>query len=388
MMPGMAYALGQGTGPLKGVKVVEIAGIGPGPHACTILADLGADVIRVERPGGNPLGGGAHDLLTRGRPSVAMDLKKPDAIATVLELVEGADVLVEGMRPGVTERLGLGPEACWERNPALVYGRMTGWGQDGPLAQVAGHDMNYIAAAGVLHGLGQDRDRPHFPTNLLGDFGGGSTYLVIGVLAALLEAKVSGRGQVVDAAIVDGTAHLNLMGATMLAVGAARERRAASLLDGGVPYYTVYETRDGKHMSVGALEPQFYAELLRLLELEDLPDRDDPETNLGTIRDAFEQRFDEKTQAEWTEIFDGTDACVFPVVPMSEAARHPHLAARGTYVERDGVLQPGPAPRFSRTEPSISRSPQAVGGGTREALEAWGVADVDALLASGAAVQT
>ncbi|WP_104105308.1 CaiB/BaiF CoA-transferase family protein [Nocardioides sp. 616] len=382
----MVYELGQGTGPLRGVKVVEIAGIGPGPHACTILADLGADVIRVERPGGNPLGGGPSDLLTRGRPSVALDLKRPEAVAAVLELVASADVLVEGMRPGVTERLGLGPDQCWERNPALVYGRMTGWGQDGPLAEVAGHDMNYLALSGVLHGLGQDPARPHFPTNLLGDFGGGSTYLVIGVLAALLEAKVSGRGQVVDAAIVDGAAHLNTMYAGLLGMGVQREQRAVSLLDGGVPFYDVYETSDGRHLSVGALEPQFYAELLRLLDLEQLPDRNDP-ANLATIREAFTARFAERTQAEWAEVFDGTDACVAPIVPMTEAARHPHLVARGTYVERDGVVQPAPAPRFSRTRPTIAMSPPATGGQTREALAAWGVTAVDALLDSGAAVQ-
>src|SRR4051794_28748190 len=230
-MPRMAYQLGQGTGPLRGVKVVEIAGIGPGPHAATILADLGADVIRVERPGGAASAGPREsDLLTRGRPSVAMDLKNPDALAALVELIAGADVLIEGMRPGVTERLGIGPDECHARNPRLVYGRMTGWGQDGPLAQSAGHDMNYISIAGVLHGLGQDRGRPHFPSNLVGDFGGGSTYLVIGVLAALLEARVSGRGQVVDAAIVDGAAHLNLMWASMLAGGIAHERRAANLL--------------------------------------------------------------------------------------------------------------------------------------------------------------
>src|SRR6476661_7961641 len=233
----MTYALGQGTGPLAGIKVVEIAGIGPGPHACMILADLGADVIRVERPGGQMLTGGPHDLLNRGRPSVALDLKNPEAIATVLDLVAGADVLVEGMRPGTTERLGLGPDACLARNPRLVYGRMTGWGQDGPLARAAGHDMNYISIAGALHGLGQDAGRPQFPTNLLGDFGGGSTYLVIGVLAALLEARASGQGQVVDAAIVDGTAHLNTMASAFAAMGLATEQRAANLLDGGAPFY-------------------------------------------------------------------------------------------------------------------------------------------------------
>src|SRR3954470_9556063 len=229
----MSHQLGQGTGPLAGIKVVEIAGIGPGPHACMLLADLGADVIRIERPGGQMLTGGSHDLLNRGRPSVALDLKNPAAVETVLTLVEDADVLVEGMRPGVTERMGIGPEDCFARNPKLVYGRMTGWGQSGPWASAAGHDMNYIAITGTLFGLGQVKDKPQFPTNLVGDFGGGSTYLVIGILAALLEAKVSGQGQVIDAAIVDGTANLNAMTAAFLAGGNFQESRASNLLDGG-----------------------------------------------------------------------------------------------------------------------------------------------------------
>ncbi|MDT0184686.1 CaiB/BaiF CoA-transferase family protein [Microbacterium sp. ARD31] len=382
----MTYELGQGTGPLRGVKVVEIAGIGPGPHACMILADLGADVIRVDRPGGNPLSAGDKDLLNRGRPSVALDLKRPEAVAAVLDLVEQADVLVEGMRPGAVERLGLGPEDCWARNPRLVFGRMTGWGQEGPWAEVAGHDMNYIGISGALHGLGQDRSRPHFPSNLLGDFGGGSTYLVIGVLAALLEARASGQGQVVDAAIVDGTAHLNAMASTFAALGLDPGRRRSGLLDGGTPWYDLYETADGRHMSVGALEPQFWAELVARIGV-DLPDRDDP-ANLRAIRDALTARFRELTQAEWCEVFDGTDACVAPVVPLADAPDHPHLAARGTFVALDGVTQPAPAPRFSRTTSSIRSAPPLPGEHTREALAAWGVADVDALIDSGAAVQT
>lgn len=385
MIGAMSYELGQGTGPLRGVKVVEIAGIGPGPHACMILADLGADVIRIERAGGGMFGGGAHDVLTRSRPSVAMDLKNPDAVATVLDLVEQADVLVEGMRPGTIERLGLGPEDCWQRNPRLVLGRMTGWGQDGPWAQAAGHDMNYVGITGALHACGQDPGRPHFPMNLLGDFGGGSTYLVIGILAALHEARTSGQGQVVDAAIVDGTAHLNAMSATLRAMGAASDRRASGLLDGGTPYYDVYETADGKHLSVGALEPQFYDELVRLLEV-DLPDRTDL-ANLPAIREALTARFKERTQAQWCEVFDGTDACVAPILPLSEAPDHPHLAARGTFVEEAGVVQPAPAPRFSRTAATVSMPPGGPGAHTRQALAAWGVADVDALIASGAAVQ-
>jgi alpha-methylacyl-CoA racemase len=379
--------LGQGSGPLRGVRVVELAGIGPAPHACMTLADLGADVIRIERPGGGPFGAGTADVLTRGRPSVALDLKHPDALRTLLDLVEHADVLVEAMRPGVAERLGLGPDECWERNPALVYGRMTGWGQDGPWSQAAGHDVNYIAITGALHGLGQDPARPHFPTNLLGDFGGGSTYLVIGVLAALLEARTSGRGQVVDAAIVDGTAHLNAMAATQAALGVQPERRRSGLLDGGTPYYDLYETADGKHVSVGALEPQFYAELVERLGLTDqAPDRDDPAA-LPALRDLLTETFRRRTQAEWAEVFDATDACVAPVLPLSEAATHPHLVARGTFVELEGISQPAPAPRFSRTPGAVGMPPGGPGAHTREALAAWGATDVDALLESGAAVQ-
>ena len=384
----MTYELGQGTGPLAGVKVVEIAGIGPGPHACMILADLGADVIRIERPGGQLLTGGSHDLLNRGRPSVALDLKQPEAVETVLRLVEDADVLVEGMRPGVTERIGIGPEACFARNARLVYGRMTGWGQTGPWAHAAGHDMNYIAITGTLFGLGQVKDKPQFPSNLVGDFGGGSTYLVIGVLAALLEARVSGRGQVVDAAIVDGTASLNAMGAAFLASGTFKEERAANLLDGGAPYYDIYETADGRHMSVGALEPQFYEEFVDLLGIRDTaPDRYDFD-RAEELRAVIAARFKEKTQSEWSAVFDGTDACVAPILPMSEAVDHPHIKERGTLVEHDGLVQPAPAPRFSRTEATLGLPPAPKAGAhTREALAAWGIGDVDKLIEAGAAVQ-
>ena len=384
----MTIELGQGTGPLRGVRVVELAGIGPGPHACMILADLGADVIRIDRPGGQPLTGGPHDLLNRGRPSVALDLKHPDAIATVLDLVERADVLVEGLRPGTTERLGLGPEECLARNPRLVYGRMTGWGQTGPWASTAGHDLGYVAITGALFGMGQDPARPHFPANLVGDFGGGSTYLVIGILAALLESRLSGAGQVVDAAIVDGTAHLNAMATGFLAGGLFREQRAANLLDGGAPFYDVYETADRRHLAVGALEPKFYDELVRLLEIADTaPDRNDP-ANHAELRRVIGDAVRSRTQAEWAAVFDGSDACVAPVLPMSEAFHHPHLASRGTFVEREGVTEPAPAPRFSRTEASLTSPPPArAGQDTRGALAAWGVADVDRLIGSGAAVQ-
>ncbi len=384
----MTIELGRGTGPLRGVRVVELAGIGPGPHAAMILADLGADVIRIDRPGGQALTGGPSDLLNRGRPSVALDLKRPDGVATVLDLVESSDVLLEGLRPGTTERLGLGPDACLARNPRLVYGRMTGWGQDGPLAQTAGHDLGYIAITGALFAMGQDRDRPHFPSNLVGDFGGGSTYLVIGVLAALLESRLSGEGQVVDAAIVDGTAHLNAMATGFLASGLFREQRAANLLDGGAPFYDVYETADGRHLAVGSLEPKFYDDLVRLLGIADTaPDRNDP-TNHPELRRLIGDTIRQRTQADWTAVFEGSDACVAPVLPMTEAFEHPHLVARGTFVDRDGMTQPAPAPRFSRTASTLTTPPPArAGQDTREALLAWGIADVDALLASGAAAE-
>ena len=385
MIERMTIELGQGTGPLRGVKVVEIAGIGPGPHACMILADLGADVIRVERPGGGMFGGGDHDVLTRSRPSVALDLKRPEAVAAVLDLVEQADVLVEGLRPGVTERMGIGPDECWARNPRLVYGRMTGWGQDGPWAQSAGHDMDYIAITGALFGLGQDRNRPHFPSNLVGDFGGGSTYLVIGVLAALLEARVSGQGQVVDAAIVDGTAHLNAMAATFAALGVQPEQRVSGLLDGGTPYYDLYETADGRHVAVGPLEPQFWDALVEGLGVE-VPDRTDPR-NFPELRRVLTDTFKQRTLAEWSEVYDGTDACVAPVLTLSEAREHPHLVARGTFVEHAGIHQPAPAPRFSRTEATIGLPPGGPGRWTREALAAWGV-DPEPLIETGAAVQS
>ena len=375
-------------GPLRGVRVVELASIGPGPHAAMTLADLGADVIRVERPGGT-LSAVARDkdVLTRGRPSLAMDLKDPRAASVVLDLVATADVHIEWMRPGVAERLGVGPADCLARNPRLVYGRMTGWGQEGPLAQRAGHDIDYIAVSGSLHGLGRAGGPPQFPQNLLGDFAGGSAYLVIGVLAALLEARTSGQGQVVDAAIVDGTAHLNAMLAGLIAGGAWREERGQNLLDSGAPFYDVYETADGRHMAVGAIEPQFYAELLDGLGLVDpAPDRSDP-GNWPALREAIAARFRERTQQEWTDVFEGTDACVSPVLPLTEAARHSHLAARHTYVDRGGVVQPAPAPRFSRTPAALGSPPSLPGQHSREALQAWGVEDVDRLVADGVVTQ-
>lgn len=373
----MTYQLGERSGPLRGIKVVEIAGIGPGPHACMTLADLGADVIRIERPSGGPSGGlsggfgaSARDVLNRGRPAIALDLKDPAAVEMVLDLVSRADILVEGLRPGVTERLGLGPEECAARNRALVYGRITGWGQTGSLAQTAGHDLTYLAISGTLHGLGQDPARPHFPGNLLGDFGGGSTYLVIGVLAALLEARSTGRGQVVDAAIVDGTAHLNAIAGTLTHAGLAGTDRTSGLLDGGAPFYDLYETADHRHVAVAALEPQFWALLLERLELtETMPDRSDPST-YAEIRRLLTDTFGKRTQADWTATFEGSDACVAPVLTPAEAREHPHLRERRTHTERDGIVEPAPAPRFSRTGTDYGATESVE---AQDALAAWGL---------------
>lgn len=374
------------NGPLHGVRVVEIAGLGPAPFAAMTLADLGAEVIRIDRPGGGlQVIAPDYDLVTRGRPSVALDLKQPDGVATVLDLVGRADILLEGFRPGVAERLGIGPDDCHARNPALVYGRMTGWGQDGPLAQRAGHDIDYIGVAGALHGIGRAGGPPQVPANLLGDFGGGGIYLVVGVLAALTEARTSGHGQVVDAAIVDGTAHLMTMLVGMAAGGAWSDQRGANLLDTGAPFYDVYETADGRHLAVGALEPQFYAELVERLGLHDPPDRNDPE-QWPKLRAVLAEAFASRTQAEWVDVFGDSDACVAPIVPMSEAPAHPHLAARGTYVDHAGVTQPAPAPRFSRTPARLSDPPSRVGEHTRDALQAWGIENVEDLIERGVAV--
>ncbi|GAA2790133.1 CaiB/BaiF CoA-transferase family protein [Saccharopolyspora taberi] len=368
------------NGPLAGVRVVELAGIGPAPFCAMLLADLGADVVRVDRPGAVS---GKDDVLNRGKRSVSVNLKHERGADAVLALAAQADVLLEGLRPGVTERLGVGPEQCWEVNPKLVYGRMTGWGQDGPLAPTAGHDIGYIALSGMLHAIGREGGPPQVPANLLGDFGGGALYMAVGILAAVLEARTSGRGQVVDAAIVDGAAHLGAMLFGMRAAGGWSERRGTNLLDTGAPFYDVYETSDGEHVAVGALEPQFYAELVERLGLEGLPDRNDP-ANWPELRKRFAEVFARGTRAEWTERFAGSDACVAPVLSMGEAAEHPHVAARGTLVDRDGVLQPAPAPRFSRT-PNPPPGPVAEPGGDAAAVLAdWRVAQAAELLESGA----
>ncbi|MFJ4709047.1 CaiB/BaiF CoA transferase family protein [Streptomyces anulatus] len=370
----MAKGPRSGHGPLTGVRVVELAGIGPGPFAAMLLADLGADVVRVDRPGGAGLGiDPASDLTNRNKRSVLLDLKSDEGPARVLDLVERADILIEGYRPGVAERLGVGPEACLARNPKLVYGRMTGWGQDGPLAERAGHDIAYLALTGTLSMIGKPDEPPVVPANLVGDYAGGSLYLVVGVLAALQHARAHGEGQVVDAAIVDGAAHLATMIHGMMAAGSWQDRRGTNLLDGGCPFYGTYATSDGGHMAVGPLEGQFYAEFIGLLGIADaFPDRWDL-ARWDELRAAVTERFLTRTRAEWTEVFEGTDACVAPVLSLTEAPHHPHLAARSTFVEHSGLTQPAPAPRFSATPVSVRSGPARPGGDTAAVAADWDV---------------
>jgi alpha-methylacyl-CoA racemase len=381
------------AGPLSGVRVVEVAGIGPGPFCAMMLADMGAEVIRVDRAqnvraGGRPA---ANDVLARGRRNVALDLKHPDAVETLLQLVDHADAVVEGFRPGVMERLGIGPEVCLARNPKLVFGRMTGWGQEGPYASAAGHDINYIALAGVLAHIGTADSGPVPPLNLVGDFGGGGMFLAYGVVCALFEASRSGKGQVIDAAMVDGAALL--MGALWGMRGGAwdENRRAANMLDGGAPFYDAYECADGKHISIGSIEPQFYELLLQKAGLADDPAFVDRSNQMDKAtwserKERIDKLFRMKTRAEWCTVMEHTDVCFAPVLTMGEAAEHPHNVARKTFVDVDGVLQPGPAPRFSRTSPEIARPPARAGEHTRDVLTDWGVpaARVDELFASGA----
>ncbi|GGX96115.1 CoA transferase [Streptomyces minutiscleroticus] len=378
----MAAAEAVGHGPLHGVRVVELAGIGPGPFAAMLLADLGADVVRVDRPGGPGLGiDPAYDVTNRNKRSVVVDLKAPGGADRVLDLAERADALIEGYRPGVAERLGIGPQACHARNPRLVYGRMTGWGQEGPLAERAGHDVSYLAPTGVLGMIGDPDRPPAVPANLLGDYAGGSLYLVVGVLAALHHARATGTGQVVDAAIVDGAAHLSAMIHGMLAAGAWQDHRGANLLDGGSPFYGTYATADGRHMAVGALEPRFYEEFARLLGLpDDAPDRWDL-TRWGELRERIAARFRTRTREEWTAVFEGSDACVAPVLSLAEAPGHPHLAARSTFTGHGGITQPAPAPRFSATRTSVRTGPARPGADTAGVARDW---DVPALAEDGA----
>src|SRR5579884_726382 len=368
-----------GSGPLAGVRVIEVAGIGPGPFAGMMLADMGADVIRVDRAqsvrGGDP----DHpplDLLARGRRSVGVDLKNPAGAATVLRMVEGSDALIEGFRPGVAERLGIGPKECLERNPALVYGRMTGWGQEGPYAAAAGHDINYIALSGTLHPIGRAGGPPVPPLNLVGDFGGGGMLLAFGVVCALLEAANSGEGQVVDAAMVDGAAILMSFMHGFDSVGLWNQERGTNMLDSGAHYYDAYETSDGKYVSVGSIEPQFYAELLRLtgLDGEDLPGQNDRD-HWPAMKERLAAIFRTKSREEWCEIMEGTDVCFAPVLGMREAPDHPHNVARSTFVEVDGLRQAAPAPRFSRTPGAIQGPAAPAGRDTDAVLSDWGFDD-------------
>ncbi|MGW3729232.1 CaiB/BaiF CoA transferase family protein [Streptomyces sp. NPDC000851] len=361
-------------GPLTGVRVVELAGIGPGPFAAMLLADLGADVVRVDRPGGAGLAvDPVHDITNRNKRSVIVDLKSPGGPARVLDLAARADILIEGYRPSVAERLGVGPGACHARNPALVYGRMTGWGQEGPLAPRAGHDIAYIALTGTLGMIGRPDEPPAVPANLVGDYAGGSLYLVVGVLAALHHARATGTGQVVDAAIVDGASHLAAMIHGMLAAGGWQDRRGANLLDGGCPYYGTYETADGKYMAVGALEPQFYDEFLDLLDIKEYATARKDWSRWGELREAVTARFKSRTRDEWTAVFEGSDACVAPVLSLREAPHHPHLAARGTFTDHDGITQPAPAPRFSATPTAVRSGPAQPGADTAEVARDWDV---------------
>jgi alpha-methylacyl-CoA racemase len=371
-------------GPLDGVKVVEFAGIGPGPFCGMLLSDLGADVVRIDRKGGGR--GSKFDITSRGRRSVALDLKNPQAVETCLKLMEGADAIIEGFRPGVMERLGLGPDVALKRNPKLVYGRMTGWGQFGPYAMAAGHDMNYIAITGALHAIGT-ADKPVPPLNLVGDFGGGALYLAFGVLAGVIQARATGTGQVVDCAMSDGAASLMAMFYGFTAAGSWKDERRKNMLDGGAHFYDTYQCKDGKWVSIGSIEPQFYALLLEKTgvdkaEFEAQMDRDGWDSLRGKLAAVFKT----KTRDEWDQIMGGSDVCVGPVLTLAEAPEHPHNVARKTFVEVDGVVQPAPAPRFSATPGAIQGPPPAIGGDNETALSDWGFSavEIEALKGSGA----
>jgi alpha-methylacyl-CoA racemase len=377
-------------GPLAGIRIVELAGIGPGPFCCMLLSDMGAEVIRVDRLEPSDLGVPSDprlNILNRNRRSAALDLKTPQGVAAVKRLVAKADVLVEGFRPGVTERLGLGPDDCLAINPRLVYGRMTGWGQDGPLAGAAGHDINYIALTGALHAIGMKDGPPVPPLNLVGDFGGGALYLAFGIVCALLERGTSGKGQVVDAAMIDGASLLMASVFGAMARGAWRNARGDNILDGGAPWYSVYETKDGKFVAIGSIEGRFYRELLKRTNID--PDSVRPQHDRSgwpQLREKLAAAFRTKTRGEWCAAMEGSDVCFAPVLDPWEAPRHPHLQARGTFVEAFGVLQPAPAPRFSRTSPRITAPPPAPGEHTEQVLLDWGFsrAEIDDLRGAGA----
>jgi alpha-methylacyl-CoA racemase len=382
------------TGPLQGFRVVEMGGIGPAPFAGGLLGDLGADVLRIDRvakPGAELETPPRFDFYNRNKRSVALDLKKPGAAATVLKLVEKADALIEGFRPGVMDRLGLGPDVCRKANPTLVYARMTGWGQTGPIAQEAGHDINYLALTGALHSIG-DADRPPPPPlNLVADLGGGALYLVVGVLAAALEARRSGQGQTIDVAMIDGVTHLMSAFQAFRQQGVWTDKRADNIVDGGAPFYRNYATQDGKYIAVGAIEPQFYANLLSVMGLEpsNLPDQSDRPA-WPRMRERFASVFRTRTRDEWIALAAGRDACLSPVLSIDEAPEHPQMRARNVYSAFDGLRHPSPAPRFDRTPATLDRATPRPGQNSREALADWGLApeDIAALDAGGAMVQT
>ncbi|MBU2549694.1 MAG: CoA transferase [Proteobacteria bacterium] len=361
-------------GPLNGVKIIEVGGIGPGPFCSMMLSDMGAEIVRVDRLGHVEMTEPKYNLLHRGRRSICMNLKKPEAVATLLRMIEQADALTEGFRPGVMEDLGLGPEVCLERNPRLVYGRMTGWGQEGPMSHAAGHDINYIALTGALYCMGQHDRKPPPPLNLVGDFGGGGMLLAFGVVCALFEALRSGRGQVVDAAMVDGASILMAMFYSLRAAGVWTDSRQSNLLDGGAHFYDSYETKDDEFICVGSIEPQFYALLLKHTGLADDPDFQVQmdRTKWPMLKEKITAVFKTKTRDEWCEIMAGTDVCFAPVLNLGEALEHPHNKARQTYVEIEGVPQPAPAPRFSRTVPEIRKPASAPGADTQSILSDWG----------------
>ncbi len=373
-------------GPLKGIRVLEIASIGPGPFCAMMLSDMGAEVVRIDRRDLAGSGDSRHSL-NRGRKSLALDLKNPEGVATLLRLVTRADMLIEGFRPGVMERLGLDPATCLDRNPRLVYGRMTGWGQTGPLADAAGHDINYISLAGALHAMGSGDQPPTPPLNLVGDFGGGAMYLLAGLLAAYIETQQSGQGQVVDAAMTDGTASLLTAFFGLRAMGRWTDHRADNYLDGGAHYYGCYRCRDDRFISIGSIEPKFYALLLKKLGIEDRQfDRQNDRSDWPALRQKLEEIFATKDRDEWCTLLEGTDACFAPVLSMAEAPDHPHNKARGTFVDIDGVVQPAPAPRFSRTPGEIQGPAATVGAHSEEILTSWGISseDVEQLRAANA----
>ena len=372
-------------GPLHGVKVIEVGGIGPGPFCGMMLSDMGAEIVRIERKGQFALSEPKFDVPMRNRRSMEIDLRKQEGVDTVLKLVEQVDALQEGFRPGVMEKLGLGPDVCLKRNPRLVYGRMTGWGQEGPLAKAAGHDINYISLSGALHTIGRKGERPIPPLNLVGDYGGGGMMLAFGIVCALYEAQKSGKGQVVDAAMIDGSAALMAIFYGLKASGFWTDERGANMLDGAAHFYDTYETADGKYVSIGSIEPQFYALLLKHTGIDD-PDYQNQldQTKWPAFKERLTEIFKTKTRDEWCEIMEGTDVCFAPVLSLDEAKDHPQNQTRNTFIEVEGVLQPAPAPRFSRTTPETPKPPPKVGAHTEAVLADFGFSadDIQALKAA------